>query len=406
MKEKIKTQKGFIQIPLLVGIIVSIVVISVGGYVGFEYYKTSKVIKETEQLTKEEKYNEAIKKLETVQNNWFVKSLGIKKQVIVSEMEKNKKLLEDKMEYAQGIEEFNKGNWERVKELLSKVSEISPYYQDTKNKIEEIQKRITEQQIAKEVQKLAKEIKESINKSKTETENNKKLLQRNNESNGIATSEINPYLTGVMLVVCDNGSSLKEGSGFLMKIPNLGYTVVTNNHIVSGNNVCFLILKDEFGNGMGGIRLDLSEVYRWNPYTDIAVLKLISPPVSSVIKPIKDLNYHISNLRLCSSKMLIGSPVSVIGFPAFAKQESGEKYLSVRQVTTGIISGYDISTTQNLPYPNYYISAKIDSGNSGGVALSKDKGELCLLGVPTWLEIGNYATQGIVQNIQNVMYKK
>jgi putative effector of murein hydrolase len=46
MKEKIKTQKGFIQIPILIAIIVSVVVVSGIGYGTIEYNKTSKIINE------------------------------------------------------------------------------------------------------------------------------------------------------------------------------------------------------------------------------------------------------------------------------------------------------------------------------------------------------------------------
>ena len=74
--------------------------------------------------------------------------------------------------------------------------------------------------------------------------------------------------------------------------------------------------------------------------------------------------------------------------------------------TNGTISGYD-SSPQNdgLPYSNYYISATIDSGNSGGIAFSKDKNGLCLLGIPTWITTtGNYSNEGIVQNIDNITW--
>ena len=80
MKEKIKKQKGFIQIPLLIAIIVSITAISVGGYSVFEYYKTSKLVKEADKFTKAEKYEEAIERLTLAQVSWFAKNLGIKKQ--------------------------------------------------------------------------------------------------------------------------------------------------------------------------------------------------------------------------------------------------------------------------------------------------------------------------------------
>jgi len=83
MKEKIKTQKGFIQIPLLVMVIVFIVIVGGIGYGVIKHNKTSKIIREVEQP----------------------KNLGIKKQEITDGLDRNKKLLEDKSEYIQGIEE-------------------------------------------------------------------------------------------------------------------------------------------------------------------------------------------------------------------------------------------------------------------------------------------------------------
>jgi hypothetical protein len=74
---------------------------------------------------------------------------------------------------------------------------------------------------------------------------------------------------------------------------------------------------------------------------------------------------------------------------------------SGRITTNGIISGY--APKINSEYANYFVSAKIDSGNSGGIALSKDKNGLCVLGIPTWLNVGNYDTQGMIQNIHNIM---
>jgi outer membrane protein assembly factor BamD (BamD/ComL family) len=147
MEEKIKIQKGFIQIPILIVIIVSVIVVSGIGYGAVEYNKTSKLINEAEKLSKEEKYDEAINKLEFAKSGWIINVLGVKKQKIVNEIENNKKLLEDKSEYAKGMEEFNKENWEKAKELLSKVSEISPYYQDAKSKIEEAQNKIINEKV-------------------------------------------------------------------------------------------------------------------------------------------------------------------------------------------------------------------------------------------------------------------
>jgi outer membrane protein assembly factor BamD (BamD/ComL family) len=172
MEEKIKTKKGFIQIPILIAIIVSVVVASGIGYGAIEYHKTSKIIKEAEQLAKEEKYDEAIGKLEIAQNKFLGKT--ILKQKINAELETNKKLLEDKSEYTQGIEEFNKGNWEKARELLSKVSENFPYYQDAKNKIEQAQAKITEKRVAEEVEKVKEKAKKEVEEIKKVAEETQK----------------------------------------------------------------------------------------------------------------------------------------------------------------------------------------------------------------------------------------
>jgi tetratricopeptide (TPR) repeat protein len=42
MHHKIKTEKGIIQTPLLIGIVVGILMLSIGEYKGFEFYRTSK----------------------------------------------------------------------------------------------------------------------------------------------------------------------------------------------------------------------------------------------------------------------------------------------------------------------------------------------------------------------------
>ena len=110
--------------------------------------------------------------------------------------------------------------------------------------------------------------------------------------------------------------------------------------------------------------------------------------------------------------MPLGSPAMVVGYPTSTiKKINTEKWIffeSSQTITEGIISALDDSVNGVLSdqlYPNYFVSSKIDSGNSGGVAFSKNNGKLCLLGIPTWLNIGDYDTQGIIQNIYNIISK-
>ncbi len=165
MNQKIKTQKGFIQIPLLVVIIVSFAVISVGGYGGFKYYKTSEVIKESKQLAGEEKYKEAIEKLEVAQNSLVVKNFGLKKQEINEEIEANKKNLKDKSKFTQALAEFDEGNWKEAVDLFSEIPEDSFYFNNAKLKIEKAKRKITEKELG-ETKVAKKQVEEKLGETK------------------------------------------------------------------------------------------------------------------------------------------------------------------------------------------------------------------------------------------------
>jgi len=172
MTQRIKTQKGFIHIPLLMGIIVSIVIAAGAGYGGLEYYKTSEIIKEAKQLTKEEKYNEAIEKLEIAQTKLIVKKLGLQRQEINDEIEINKINFEDKSKLTQSLEVLNEGNYQEAIDSFSEISENSFYYKDAQLRIEEAKRKIVEGELGetKIAQKEAEENaqQEAIKRSQAE----------------------------------------------------------------------------------------------------------------------------------------------------------------------------------------------------------------------------------------------
>jgi hypothetical protein len=149
-------------------------------------------------------------------------------QKINTYLERNKKLLEDKSEYAKGMEEFNKGNWEKAKELLSKVSEISPYYQDAKSKIEEAQNKI-----------INKRITEAVNKAKTEIQTKQptessSLLKTNptEQSNEITSADLQKILPYVGQVHCYASDVYSEGSASLLAEKGNRAFILTNYHVI------------------------------------------------------------------------------------------------------------------------------------------------------------------------------
>ena len=354
-----KNIKGFIQIPLLIAIIAGVLVVGGGGYLGVKQYKN---------------------------------------------------LQSDKQELTRGGEKAKEGN-ENIK---------SAELETLRKEIDELKSQ-PPQFIVKERISVQERIIEKPSGTITV------------DYNSISAQEIDPYLTGIVRVICGATSGQCEyegkkvsclqpkssGTGSLWNLPSIeGYMVLTNNHVVNDPKRCSLDIYDESLNSgsVSNPHILKMEKIIFNAYTDIGLFKIHQdefpiPTIKNAYAP-TDLNYKIGTLHQCNSKMPIGSPTVVVGFPAFGVKEDTYNYGSSgtwslrhnRIVTDGIVSGHDKSVGP-LPYPNYFVSAKIDSGNSGGIAFSKDEQGLCILGVPTWLTIGNFETQGLVQNIHNIFYR-
>ena len=223
----------------------------------------------------------------------------------------------------------------------------------------------------------------------------------------ITSSDLSPITTGVVQVICSVKDGISSGSGTLWTFKEIPYAVVTNNHVVKDAKGCVISITNSANVTTGLFSLQGS-IYTFNQNTDEAILT-IGSSISPLSVPIANYNYGISKIRKCPSLVPVGSPVVIIGYPAYAKRDStltidtiGTVNVIYRTVTNGIISGYD---TSQQGEPNYFVSAKIDNGNSGGMALAKDADGICTLGLPTWLSVGNYETQGLVQNILNILPK-
>lgn len=224
----------------------------------------------------------------------------------------------------------------------------------------------------------------------------------------ISSADVNSYLTGVAQIICVSGRNITSGSGSLFTFKEVEYGVLTNLHVVKDADRCILVMTNSSNTQTGVFALN-DAIYSYNHKTDEAILA-IGESLSSTSVPIQNYNYSLAKLKQCSRLMAVGTPVVIIGFPAYAKRDSSITIETIgvvstvyRTVTNGIISGYDSSA---LGEPNYFVSAKIDNGNSGGIAIAKDANGLCSLGLPTWLTVGNYETQGLVQNIVNILPPK
>lgn len=234
----------------------------------------------------------------------------------------------------------------------------------------------------------------------------------------ITSAEISKYISGVVDIYC--GAS--GGSGSILKLNNGEYVVLTNYHVVEEPlydkdlemNYCVVTIEDNYGDSLGFLYANLDLDYLANVDLDIAMSPLIEitsdSPLFDYGAQLNKLNTSITGLTHCPHQIDVGSPVISIGYPSsgtvygeFIEGIEGSK--SNRITTNGIVSGYDDSSKYlaNARYVDYFVTSKIDSGNSGGISLSKHDGQICFLGVPTLVNIGDYEVQGLVQNVNNFL---
>ena len=279
------------------------------------------------------------------------------------------------------------------------------------------QENIARAQQAQEQQKALDqalaEIKKLQEENQSAQEKQKELEQKVaiteiSDNSMITSAELAPYLSAVVNVKCYKNTAISSGSGTFWKY-NGESAVLTNDHVMMPGSSPDCIALWEYDVAQGNIRGDSFQVdptadLDWNKETDVRVALIGNDKKSAGRSSAADLNYNLYSLRKCSPKMPIGSPVIIIGYPASTQSKTN----TPRTITNGIISGFDQSVQPpqgTLPNANYYVSNKIDSGNSGGISLSKDSNGLCILGMLTWLQVGNYDTQGIIQNIHNILFK-
>ncbi len=349
------TITGFVIIGIVIGI--------VGIGYGAIYLQTSKVINKVKQLESE-----------------------LERQKISREAERNEKLLKDELEYTQGIEEFDKGKWRNAKELLSRVSESSPHYQDSRDKIDEAQSKIIDEAVRKATAGVGREWEELEQKIW-----NLQQKQESQDWGGYEISEIvEDFGKYIVNVACFNKSGgLTAGSGIIYNQGHWGESIIlTNYHIIKYADLtlehpCIVSYFSDPTKGLADFYF-ADPVY-WPNVIPESTMQSIDFYFLSIKAKFKLSKYKefeiIPNASLsitdlfpvvCSSdEIKVGKEVVVLGYPTI-----GGKYLTA---TEGIISSFSEE--------NYLItSAKIEQGSSGGGVFLKQSG--CLVGTPTFVKLG------------------
>ena len=292
-----------------------------------------------------------------------------------------------------------------------------------------------------------------LKKEKTTEDKNNNVKSDSSQDSELTKEEINKISKSIVALKClsddnDDGQGFQEdyGSGTLFSENilfeknienNFDNTfILTNSHVAPLKrislkgydlNYCDVNLSSNYLLGFYGYNGRTSFI---NGSFDIALLKYKNVDGLRNIQGKFDLDKNneeqisilkssvLENHKPCSKDLLVGGKVYVFGYPSSAfeyenstisdkdlekmkvsrDQLDDSPYVSDRNaiVSTGIISG--ISSDGN-----YYTDAKIDAGNSGGLAVSKISGQICIVGIPTWLSEGEYSNLGLIQPFENVI---
>ena len=302
-----KIQKGFIQIPVLIAIIVGVLILGGGGYVGVKKYQNY----QTENL---EKVKITQEKEVVAQETQRQKDLEVEKLKQEVEALKNKKP-ETMIKPAPAKPTKNESN----EDLASIIKEWGPRVAFINCKIVINGTNVGEQSGSAYIFGF-------------EEKSGEILLLTNKHVIKVDTYYSDGKPTGISALPtsCD------------IKIPgDSQFTTVYNDG------------KGENPFAVSGTVEDLGTVWIKNP---TAYMKTITR------------NLWDGN---CKSKAERGEKILILGYPGIGDQND-------ITVTDGIISGFD---------GIYYVtSAKIEHGNSGGVAISVKNN--CYLGIPTFVVSG------------------
>lgn len=282
-----------------------------------------------------------------------------------------------------------------AEELKQTQSQLTLLKEQQEQTIKDQQELISQKN--QEIQKVRAD-QETTNKALVELKNSFASSSNVSKSSGIVKS----FAKSVVRLFCKAdrySDDIQMGTGILYRTNRTDweykpYYVQTNLHVVAPSDgsqaECAIAIIPDYTDTSKYLLFE-SESYRF--YKDYIDLAMIQPKViaDSSVKnrgTYEDLYKYASldtDLPYCSETPEIGAHISVLGYPSI-----GGASLTV---TDGIISGLE---TDQYGIRFAKISAKIDHGNSGGIAIT-DSG--CSAGIPTFGEKGSFESIGRILDL-------
>lgn len=273
------------------------------------------------------------------------------------------------------------------------ILQTSQQLQETKEKLNDVAsstaKKLTDQeqelsQKTSQIAKLEADLKTTSNSSVT--------------SGNVGSNTLSSLSPSVVKIVCYSdayGENLQMGSGVLYQSASgdpYAYFVETNLHVVQTSDgspsKCAIAVYPNYKNASTYLVYKTAGYKTYKYGVDFAYLipQIADSENAGTMGELSKYAKSLSANAYCKSTS-IGDHISILGYPSVGG--------SSLTATDGIISGFEYDSGSRF----IKTSAKIEHGNSGGVAI-KDSG--CVLGIPTFVETGSAESIGRILDLNNL----
>jgi len=154
-------QKGLIQIPILIAIVVGVATIGgTGAAYAYVESNVSTKIARAERLSDEGSHSEAIELLEQTRSRWLVSSLGVKRSEIGDALEEAKVRKQHQDVYLRSLDKLEATGWNDAITLLQDIPDGSFYHDKALRRIEESKRRLVEEEL--DAERIARQEAEQV----------------------------------------------------------------------------------------------------------------------------------------------------------------------------------------------------------------------------------------------------
>jgi len=211
-------------------------------------------------------------------------------------------------------------------------------------------------------------------------------LKQSSEKHVLTQDEI---AAAVVNIICSSsgGEEINGGSGIIIAEEG---GILTNYHVVTNAEFCLITLPDTKTGMPREIYVAIPIIAPWlSREYDLAFLKITKAFTDNEGKTygIFPKQFRTVKETFCSNYIpRLGDEIKIYGYPV----TSGGYILTI---TDGIISSF---SGDGL----ILTSAKVDSGNSGGLAITKDG---CFVGIPSAILTGRYQNLGVIIPLNTIL---